>query len=71
MASRFPIPKDARKVVRAAIDAGCVLEHGRGGHAKLRSPDGRRFVTLCSSASDTDYVHILKRQIRNMMKEAA
>lgn len=63
------LPKDAKLAIRSALDAGCRLECGKK-HSKLRSPDGARFVTLCSSPSDADYIHILRRQIRNLLREA-
>lgn len=55
------VPKDLRRAVRAALDAGWVIRPGTR-HAVLLSPDGRTTVGVPSSPSDW-------RSIRNTLAE--
>ncbi len=66
--TRWPYPKDLRKLIHAAIRAGFTQEFGRK-HAKLRAPDGN-YVTVCSSSSDSNYAKIAAREIHSVARKA-
>lgn len=57
-------PKEIRKLLREAEDAGWEVELRKGGHYRLKSPDGEHLVFLPSTPSDPRSWRNTRAQLR-------
>jgi predicted RNA binding protein YcfA (HicA-like mRNA interferase family) len=58
------VPKDLRKAVRSATEAGWVLSTGRAKHTKLTSPDGSYATPIPGSTNNRGLIKKILSELR-------
>lgn len=55
--------------LRPYLDCGYTMERGRGGHFKIRDPEGRYAVSLSCTPSDPNGMKMAERALRRYHRD--